>query len=282
MVLNDSNLDRLISIAATNCSEQDLQAFNKTDVSDVVFDRRFKRKKYKVIRNYNHPKRYKLSKRIILGVIICLAIIISLGIMTVIATDAWNDSGFGAEVNEYDDHFVINFKPSNGNTYNTVIETDSVGEETLPSYDETENGIIPDIETSVEDSSDISEETTAQPLLNDIIKKEKTPTWVPEGMIVDSYFSNQAYVIIDYYNCDNLDEFCFSYFQTPIANEDIYVDNENSTILDISINGYSGVLITYAGETRMNMFWSDDEYIYIINSEALTMEEIYKIAESVQ
>ena len=282
MVLNDNNLDRLISLAATNCGKQDLETFNETDVSDVVFDRRFKKRKYKVIRNYNHPKRYKLSKRIILGVIICLAIIISLGVMTVIATDAWKDTGFGAEVNEYDDHFIINFKPSNGNTYNTVIETDSVDEETLPYPDETENGIITDTETIVEDSSEITEETTTQPPLNDIIKEEKTPSWVPEGLIVDSYFSNQAYVIIDYYNCDNLDEFCFSYFQTPIANEGIYVDNQNSTVTDISINGCSGILITYTGETRMNMFWSDDEYVYIICSETLTVEEIYRVAESVQ
>ena len=161
----ESNFDKLLLIAAANCSQNDIEEFDSINTDNVVFDGRFHRKKYKIIRDYNRPKTFKIKRRLIIGIIISLAIMISLGIMAVIAKDAWNDSGFGVDVEEYSDHFLIGFIPSQGNMYSSIEEETIITEDSLPcdSNDEDSNGVVLDtteISSDYTTEEEITEETT--------------------------------------------------------------------------------------------------------------------------
>lgn len=128
----------------------------------------------------------------------------------------------------------------------------------------------------------ITEEITTEIIINrpnDIIKEVKKPSWVPDGIEEFEIMNNQGFVVLEY--CSG-DKYCFCYVQSPIANEDIHVDNEGATVTLVNINGLSGTFITYSTDSRINLFWNDDDYIYQVWSETLTSEEVIKVAESVK
>ena len=125
----------------------------------------------------------------------------------------------------------------------------------------------------------VTEEITPEVnTLNSIITEIYRPSWYPDGIQEEEIISTLGFFIIEYYSGD---EYCFCYIQTPIANDDIHVDNDGATLTNITVGELKGVMITYNTDNRINMFWSDDKYIYEILSETLTYEEAIKVAESV-
>lgn len=168
---------------------------------------------------------------------------------------------------------------------NTVFTwTDSVSAYYLQSTVFNSDQLI-EIANSVEEFDDdlrshpVTEEiTTGNNTLNNKITETYRPSWYPEGMEPEVLADNISYLLIDYYSGD---DYCFTYIQTPISNNDIYVDNECSILTNINVAGLNGVMITYTTDSRINMFWSDDKYIYEILSETLTTTEAMRVAESV-
>ena len=121
-------------------------------------------------------------------------------------------------------------------------------------------------------------EVITQNLLNNKINEVRKPTWLPANLEECEMIVSRFVIVLDYYLGE---DYYFSYIQAPITHDDIHVDNEGATVTNININGLSGIMITYSTDNRINMFWSDDEYVYEILSELLTYEEVMRIAESI-
>lgn len=134
--------------------------------------------------------------------------------------------------------------------------------------------------TDIESQDTETETVEEQTRLNDIILKYMKPTWLPDGTIEVGGISEITLSYYDYVT-EN-DEYVFSFVQQPICADEWYVDNTNATVIDVNINGYFGTMITYSNETRINLFWNDGDHIFFIYSEALSHEEILRVAESVE
>ena len=281
MTINDKKFESLIMLAAIDCGKSDVEMFNKIDTLDVTFDKRFHRKKYRVIRNYNHRGRYTVAKKVVIRMLICLMIVMSFAFMTVMAIEPLREALFEAVINQYEDHFTISFKPAGQADATTEVTNDEVTEQnTSESNSENQGGFVTDKETESDESAEeTTEEVTTEKIKpNDAIKEVRKPTWMPDGLEEVEGVNTRLLVSVDYYMGD---EYYFTYMQQPIAIGDTYVDNEGAILTEISINGYSGILATYSGEDRLNLIWSDDEYIYYICGELISPEDSIKIAESI-
>ena len=271
-----------------DCGNDEVEAFDNLDTSDVVFSSRFQRIKYKIIRKYNnYPKQHTVARKIFWKVLISLMVVMSIGFMTIMAVEPLREALFKAVITQYDDHFTISFKPDGEVLVTTQEETSKMEETTIEESSENAPGYVVD-DTTESDStneyittgeSTTAEVTTAPMKPNYIIKEVIKPTWIPEGLEEEEVMNTKTYVAFDYYLGD---EFCFTYIQTPIANEDIHVDNENATIIDVTINGNSGICVTYTSEGITNLFWNDSQYAYEILSYSLDIEDIIMIAKSIK
>lgn len=218
--------------------------------------------------------------------IICLMMIMSLTFMTVMAIEPLREALFQAVINQYEDHFTISFKPAGQADVTTQVTNNEVTEELGSEFNsENQGGVITDITTESANTTEATteeittEETTVEAIKpNDIIKEVRKPKWIPEGLEEVEIVNMVLLVSVDYYMED---EYYFTYMQQPISIGDTYVDNEGATLTEISINGYSGILATYSGEDRLNLIWSDDEYVYYICGELISPEDSIKIAESI-
>lgn len=155
---------------------------------------------------------------------------------------------------------------------NTTVNETSV-------YQETATAIPPSTDAANQDDTE-TETVEEQTRLNDIILKYMKPTWLPDGTIETEGVSTITFAYYDYLNENN--SYLFSFVQQPICADEWYVDSTNATVIDVNINGYIGTLITYSNETRINLFWNDGYHIFFIYSEALSYEEILRVAESVE
>lgn len=306
MVYSENKFEKLISIAAMDCGNDEVEAFDNLDTSDVVFSSRFQRIKYKIIRKYNYPKQHTVTIKVFWRILIALMVVMSIGFMTIMAVEPLREALFKAVITQYDDHFTISFKPEGEVPVTTQEETSKTEETTIEESSENAPGYVVDEATDsnttteyintdelvteetttdcsttelITTSESTTEEITTEAIKpNDIIKEVRKPTWIPEGLEEEEVMNTKTYVAFDYYLGD---EFCFTYIQIPIASEGIHVDNEGATLCDIVIKGYSGIYVTYDGEQMINLFWNDNIYAYEIFSETLTLDEIVMIAESV-
>ena len=306
MVYSENKFERLISLAAMDCGNDEVEAFDNLDTSDVVFSNRFQRIKYKIIRKYNYPKQHTVTIKVFWRILIALMVVMSIGFMTIMAVEPLREALFKAVITQYDDHFTISFKPEGEVPVTTQEETSKTEETTIEESSENAPGYVVDEATDsnttteyintdelvteetttdcsttelITTSESTTEEVSTAPIKpNDIIKEVRKPTWIPDGMEEVEGVNTKLLVSVDYYVRD---EYYFTYMQQPIAIGDTYVDNEGAIITEININGYSGILATYSGEDRLNLIWSDNEYIYYICGELISLEESLKIAESI-
>lgn len=307
MVYSENKFEKLISIAAMDCGNDEVEAFDNLDTSDVVFSSRFQRIKYKIIRKYNYPKQHTVTIKVFWRILIALMVVMSIGFMTIMAVEPLREALFKAVITQYDDHFTISFKPEGEVPVTTQEETSKTEETTIEESSENAPGYVVDEATDsnttteyintdelvteetttdcsttelITTSESTTEEVSTAPIKpNDIIKEVRKPTWIPEGVEEVEGITSLSLVYIDYYVGD---EYYFSYMQQPISIGDTYVDNEGAILTEISINGYSGIIVTYTGEIRLNIIWSDDMYVYSIYSELLLSEQAIRIAESVK
>lgn len=286
MVYGENKFERLIFIAGFDCGNDEVEAFDNLDTSDVVFSNRFQRKKHRIIRKYNIRKEYNVTIKVFLKILISLMIVMSIGFMTIMAVEPLREALFKAVITQYDDHFTISFKPEGEVLVTTQEETSQTEDPTIEASSENAPGYVVDDTTEAESTNEYittgestTEEVTTETIkLNDIIKEVRKPTWIPEGMEEIEGINNETLVYYEYYLYG---EYYFAYIQQPLNISDILVDNEGATINYVDINGYNGVIALYDEDIRINAFWSDNEYVYQILSEKLSYEEVIMIAQSV-
>lgn len=84
--------------------------------------------------------------------------------------------------------------------------------------------------------------------------------------------------MIDYYLGDDV---VLSFTQIPYKNQDKLYDNKASISYDVDVNGYNAVVLEYESNER-SIVWTDGIYYYDVHSTKLDVNELMKVASSVQ
>ena len=75
-----------------------------------------------------------------------------------------------------------------------------------------------------------------------------------------------------------------SFMQKILDGDEEFIDNENSTMENIKIHGFDGILVTLLDKGFTYLCWNDGCYSYIIDydNSKISMELAIDIAESLQ
>lgn len=125
-------------------------------------------------------------------------------------------------------------------------------------------------------------ETTAK--VPGYIKEFKSLGIKPEGLIEKVLWQEYDLQIICYYQYED-DRFyddIYSFFQSPITKEPVSASSTQE-YTKVEINGREALLIEQV-KGRRKLTWHDDEYLYslVCRDENVTLEELIKMAESVE
>lgn len=112
-----------------------------------------------------------------------------------------------------------------------------------------------------------------------VIEEIRKPTLLPQGAEEEIIFGNKWSYLAEYYVGDE----CRLVFAQSLLNKgDAYIDSEASTMEDIKIGNYNGILLTYEKNTDMNIVWNDGEYRYTLTGYDIDSEFLIMIAQSVK
>lgn len=113
------------------------------------------------------------------------------------------------------------------------------------------------------------------------IETKKEPTAIPEDWTSEVKVDSQSMYCIKY----SLDsEYIMSFRQKALDENEDFIDNENSTVENIKIHGFDGILITLLDKGFTYLCWNDGCYSYTIDydSSRINMELAIDIAESLK
>lgn len=115
------------------------------------------------------------------------------------------------------------------------------------------------------------------------IEQKAVATYLPEGYTSVLTIDDVILVSFDYYDAEGNIKFVL--MQTVIdGNGDLTVDkNEKDTLQNVTVNGFEGILVTYADEANnYQIVWQDKSYTYWLYGEFDSTDELMKIAEGVK
>ena len=94
------------------------------------------------------------------------------------------------------------------------------------------------------------------------IETKKEPTAIPEDWTSEVKVDSQSMYCIKY----SLDsEYIMSFRQKALDENEDFIDNENSTVENIKIHGFDGILITLLDKGFTYLCWNDGCYSYTID-----------------
>ncbi|MGM9680960.1 MAG: DUF4367 domain-containing protein [Eubacteriales bacterium] len=111
------------------------------------------------------------------------------------------------------------------------------------------------------------------------VEEIHAPKYMPEGytamVIYDPSMYFQAYT-------KESDGSCYLFTQTVLVFEK-WDDAEEGTATEITVNGWTAVLITYEDDSsKVRLRWQDHEYCYSLSGQFDDYEQLIRIAESVE
>ena len=113
------------------------------------------------------------------------------------------------------------------------------------------------------------------------IETKKEPTAIPEDWTREVKVDSQSMYCIKY----SLDsEYIMSFRQKALDENEDFIDNENSTVENIKIHGFDGILITLLDKGFTYLCWNDGCYSYTIDydNSRINIELAIDIAESLK
>lgn len=113
------------------------------------------------------------------------------------------------------------------------------------------------------------------------VEQRKEPRYTP-GAYERSVLTDGPIVYIVQYMLNGGGE--LQYFQWAIDKQGFFIDNKDVKTKDIDINGCVGMVYTLKDKKCNYVLWSDRVYMYVVSANfgVLTLEELIKVAESVQ
>lgn len=237
----DDKLDMLICLAARECGNDDVEAFDNTDTGDTKLSKGFYARAKRTVSRYRHRTMLKTLHRVSVRIAVALMALMTLCAITVVlAIPDLRSAVGGAVVEWYNECISIKFEPNES------------------------------------DIADASANRNSDKMM--VVSDVKKPTRLPDGATEKVVANNKWMFTIDYYSGDKL--LC-DYSQCPLTDSKTYFDNTGIKISSIDIHGYTAGLIEYSGHNDKALIWTDGQYIYRIMSYELSRGELIDIAESI-
>lgn len=112
------------------------------------------------------------------------------------------------------------------------------------------------------------------------IEKVRKPTQLPEGCEEVEIYNDISGVYIEYYKENDL---LFFFQQGLMQDGSLWINGENVTVTDITINGYQAKLSQKTNNPNdCHIIWNDGAYYYLISGYTLPAEQVIDIASSVK
>ena len=265
----NDKLDCLIQLAYLQCGAKDAALFDETNGSEVPVPESLSRKIMRLIDRKSREKTVGRTKLIVGRVAVAAMLIMSIMFTMLISVSGIREAIWRAIVEWHENYITIRFEnPEEENdAQNTVADTAT----------ETENNTDEEASSETKTGSSLENQKTVTPPPT-VIEEVRKPTYLMEGVIED-LFKTQTSTNIDYY-IDN--EIVYYFSQFVLDENRKYVDNETALVEQIYINEYNASLVTYSNQSETTIVWSDGEYVYVLASSVINVEQMITIAESVR
>ena len=268
----NDKLDLLIGLAMWDCGEKDAEFFKNIDTSNIPDNPRLDRKIHRLIKKKAREATVKKTKRIAWRVAVAAMLILSIMFATLMSITAIREAIWRTIVSWYENYITIQYEPPQ-----VSAPTDNTNVSAAP---ETSEEVNNNEATNTGDTNTGDTNTDAVIVLppTEILEVRK-PTWLPEGTVEDVLGNDKWVHCIDYYVND---EYVGSFQQIVLKDKKQYYDNETAHIEKFYINNHEAVFILSLDNTEKSIFWSDEEYAYLLTLINIEKEQMIQIAESVK
>ena len=261
-------LDYMIQLAYLQCGTKDAELFDEVDGTEVPVPKSLDRRIMRLISREAREQCCGKTKRMLGRTAIAAMLIMSIMFTLLISVTGIREAIWKAIVEWHDNYITISFEKN----------IEDIGEEVTEesTAENTQSDTSIDSQPENDDEPSLENKPVVTPPTK--IEEVRKPTYTPDGVIEDMV-KTQSSVNVDYYIGSDI-LLCFSQF--VIKENQKYFDNESASVGEIYINEYKASLVTYSGQSEIGIVWSDGEYVYILVSSVLDVEEMKAIAESVK
>lgn len=267
----NDRFDCVVRLALLNCGDRDVAMFNAIDDSQVVLSPRLNKRIHRLIAQHAREEMFAPSRRLAVRIIVAAMLILSLSCVAMLSISGVREAIRRVIVSWYEDYLTIEY---------FVDENDTT---TTSSGEETEKNIysaFPNPKGNCTDDCACSSDGTTAPTkpIPTQIEEVRKPV-VPSDIEEDIVGKNALTISIDYYRGD---DYIFTYSQLVLKKSQKYFDNEGALVSERGFDGYVAQVITYKDKPEVQFIWNDGEYVYILSSAALSVDDMVELARSVQ
>lgn len=131
-----------------------------------------------------------------------------------------------------------------------------------------------------EETLEENSQETVEPTPPKIIESKAYASYLPKSYKLEIDMDNKFMYIVSFYYESEL---AFSLTQTPISNENVWVNCENAKIYNVKINEYNAIIIEFLEYPQWYCaVWQDRYYEYDITGSFSSMDELIKVAEGIK
>ena len=251
-------LDLMIGLALSLERDKDLVMFDELDTSEVIKDKKYYQVKKSIFRNYRIKTVMRHIKTGVPKVAVFIVAILSAATIAVTSIKPLRNAVIDAIIEWRDEYLTIR--------YNVPESAYTEEEETTESTTE---------DTSSSQELQAPAETIIPPKSIEEVRK---PTCFEEGFGEDVVIQNTTTLLIDYYFNN---EYMFSFTQEVLTRNTTYIDNDDATLTQTTINNYSAQIVENKDGLKF-IIWNDGEYIYQISSYVYEKEQLINVAKNVK
>ena len=250
-------LDLMIGLALSLERDKDLVMFDELDTSEVIKDKKYYQVKKSIFRNYRIKRVMRHIKTGVPKVAVFIVAILSAATIAVTSIKPLRNAVIDAIIEWRDEYLTIRY---------------NVPESEYPEEEET-------TESTTEDTSSTQEQTPTETIIPpETIEEVRKPTCFEEGFVEDVVMQNTTTLLIDYYFNN---EYMFSFTQEVLTRNTTYIDNDDATLTQTTINNYSAQIVENKDGLKF-IIWNDGEYIYQISSYIYEKEQLINVAKNVK
>ena len=261
-------LDYMIQLAYLQCGTKDAELFDEVDGTEVPVPKSLDRRIMRLISREAREQCCGKTKRMLGRTAIAAMLIMSIMFTLLISVTGIREAIWKAIVEWHDNYITISFEKN----------IEDIGEEVTEesTAEDTQSDTSNDSQPETDDEPSLENKPVVTPPTK--IEEVRKPTYVMDGVIED-LFKSQTTISIDYYVGE---VFVCSFSQDIIIEDKKYFDNETANVEEIYINEYKASLVTYSDKKEVEIVWSDGEYVYVLFSSMLDVQQMKAIAESVK
>ena len=131
-----------------------------------------------------------------------------------------------------------------------------------------------------EETLEESRQETVEPTPPKTRESKAYASYLPKSYELEIDMDNKFMYIVSFYYESEL---AFSLTQTPISDENVWVNSENAKIYNVKINEYNAIMIEFLEYPQWYCaVWQDRYYEYEITGSFSSMDELIKVAEGIK